>query len=408
MTDKFVFSMWVYNDIKEFTPDEMKIWVDCGMNVPLAPKTYVGRDDPSVLIPWLDRAEELGIKLIANYEELSYGDYIKLGEEGYIARVKPLIDALGSHPALYGFYVGDEPGTRENYEACAAVLRIHKTLAPHLTPFLNYTGNMVSHTEKEFGGRDLKGWLKYVKDTTGTDEICFDQYDQTINDGGGKDNFFGCVKDMVEAGKAAESNVWGCLLSSGGHVYKAPTEVDIKWQIHMAATLGLRGVLWFRFYDRDFAIDSYGSPVDEFGNKTEAYYGMLRAQRRFTNHYGDIIMTLDHEKTYSVKLDRGIFPVFKPGDHDLIENITADDETIVSFFKGKDGYEYVCFCNSEWRHYGVVNFFFDPSKCELFDVRANGKDVSSLFEGDLNEPGQGKVTAVLHPAGFKMIRIVRK
>ena len=44
MADKFAFSMWVYNDIREFTPDEMKIWRDCGMNIPLAPKTYVGRD----------------------------------------------------------------------------------------------------------------------------------------------------------------------------------------------------------------------------------------------------------------------------------------------------------------------------------------------------------------------------
>ena len=35
MADKFVFSMWTYNDIKEFTPDEVDVWADCGLNIPM-------------------------------------------------------------------------------------------------------------------------------------------------------------------------------------------------------------------------------------------------------------------------------------------------------------------------------------------------------------------------------------
>ncbi|MBR3415961.1 MAG: hypothetical protein IKH09_04635 [Clostridia bacterium] len=407
MADKFAFSMWVYNDIREFTPDEMKIWRDCGMNIPLAPKTYIGRDDPSVLLPWLDRAREYGIRLIANYEGISYSDYKKLGREGYIAKVRPLIDALSSHPALYGFYVGDEPSCREDLEASADVIGIHKQLAPHLTPFLNYTGSMTGFSDADRGGRTLDEWMKYVKERTGTEMICFDVYDQQINDGGGKTMFFDAVKKMVDAGKACETDVWGCLISTGGHVYREPTEVDMKWQIHMAAALGLRGVLWFKFYDRDFANDGYGSPIDEFGNPTQAFYGIYRTQRRFMNHYGEFIMKMKHKKTYSVKLDRGVFPIFKPGDHDLIKEINADDETIVSFFDGDDGYEYMCVCNSEYRHYGSVKYTIDPSKCALYNVRGNGKDVGVLCD-DVNPEGATVLESVMHAAGFQMIRIVRK
>ena len=408
MADKFSFSMWVYNDIREFTPDEMQIWVDCGMNVPLAPKTYVGRDDPSVLIPWLDRAQEYGIKLIANYEEISYGDYQKLGRDAYIARVKPLIDALGSHPALYGFYIGDEPGTTEALEASADVIEIHKQLAPHLTPFLNYMGGMAMNGDRTYAGRSIPDWMKYVHDRSGVEMICFDQYDQAINDGGGKTNFFDNVNQMVEAGKACDTDVWGCLISVGGHVYNEPTEVGMKWQIHMAAALGLRGVLWFKFYDRDFANDGYGAPIDEFGNKTQAFYGIYRTQRRFMRHYGEFIMKMKHRKTYSVRHDRGIFPIFGLGDHDLVKMIDADDEAIVSFFDGEDGYEYMCVCNAEYRHYGVVRYTYDPEKCALYNVRDNGRDVS-LMDGVVDRPhGLEKIESVMHPAGFQMIRIERK
>ena len=404
MSKKYVFSMWVYNDIREFTPDEMKIWVDCGMNFPLAPKTYVGRDDPEVLIPWLDKAQELGIKLIANYEELSYRDFRILGEDGYRERLRPLVEKLGNHPALHGFYIGDEPGTPEDLEACYGCIKVNKELAPDLTPFLNYAGSMAHFDKDDMGGRDLGAWLKRVKDETGSDEVCFDVYDQMINDGGGKTMFFDQVNKFVEASKIAGCDCWGCLLSSGGHVYKAVTEADIRWQVHMAAALGLRGVLWFRFYDRDFAIGSYGSPVDEFGNKTEAYYGMMRVQRRFQNHYGDLFMRLNHKKTYSVRLDRGIFPMFCEGEHGFIKNITADDETIASFFEDENGTEYLVLVNSEWRHYGAVRVSFDASRCRLKNVTMNGADEGGFEDG----PAGGCQEIVLHPAGIAVIKIEKK
>ena len=56
MSKKYVFSMWVYHHILEFTPDEMEIWKECGMNVPCSPVIQYGKDDPALLIPWLDKA----------------------------------------------------------------------------------------------------------------------------------------------------------------------------------------------------------------------------------------------------------------------------------------------------------------------------------------------------------------
>lgn len=404
MSKKYVFSMWVYHHISEFTPDEMEIWKECGMNVPCSPVIQYGKDDPALLIPWLDKARELGMELIASVHGLGYDTYIKIGREEYTNRVKELLAVIGDHPALHGFLVGDEPSNRESLEAACECIKIHKELAPHLNPFLNYTGSMAHFSKDVMGGRTLAEWMKYVKEETGTEEICFDVYDQAINDGGGKTMFFETVKRMVEAAKAAKTDIWGCLLSSPGHVYKEQKEVDLRWQVHMAAVLGLRGVLWFRFYDRAFHLGSYGSPIDEFGYKTEAYYGILRTQRRFTNHFGDLFMRINHKKTYSVTLDRGVFPIFKEGDHDLINGIRADDETIVSFFEDENGEEYLAIANSEWRHYGVVRIKFDETKCRIYDVTQNGAALSGFASEELSDEG---VELVLHPAGIRVLKIER-
>ena len=401
MNDKFVFTMWTYNHISEFTPGELDVWVDLGMTIPMLPATVIGRDDPSVLIPWLDHAEELGVRVIVNYHGMGYDEYEKLGEDGYRAKIRPLYDALGSHPAVHGFCLGDEPSP-EYIPAALGAIKVNRELAPHLTPFLNYSGNTVSYKNEAFGGRDLSGWMKYVKDTTGTTEICFDEYGQTINDGGGKTGYFDTVSKMVEAGKAADrSDVWGCLLSSGHLVFSPPKEVDYRWQISTAAALGLRGIQWFRLYDRVAAIDYYGSPIDEFGAKTEAYYAMRRCQRRFSNHYGEIFMRLRHKKNYQVNSSRGVFPEFTQGCHEAIDKIEANDETLIGFFDGDDGFEYVAVVDCETRFYGAIRFFFDSDKYDLYEVNMNGA---------VETPVRGKNGEEINviPASLHLFKIVRK
>lgn len=402
MNDRFVFSMWTYNDLEEFTPDELDKWVECGMTIPMLPKTFISKHDPKLLIPWLDRAEKLGVKVIVNYWDMCYKDYIRLGEEEYTRLIAPLYDAIGSHPAVYGFYVGDEPLGGEQIEAAFNCVRINKKLAPHLTPFLNYRGGTVSFSKEDLGGRTLGEWMKHVRDETGTTDICYDVYSQMINDGGGKDGFFKILGRMCDAGKEAEdSEVWACLLSSGHHVYAAPNETDIRWQINMSAALGMRGVMWFRFYDRVGANELFGSPIDEYGNKTEAYYAMMRCQRRFTDNYGEIFMKLKHKKTFAARSERGIFPEFTEGCHELIRSIKPNDEAIVSFFEDDKGVEYLCIVHGVTKYYGVVNIVHDADKCTLTEVRLNGKQCGKVGDDENGE-------FVFIPAGLKLLRIDRK
>ncbi len=395
--------MWTYNDIGEFTPDELEVWADIGMTVPMLPSAVIGRDDPEILLPWLDRARELGLEVIVNYSGMGYDECRRLGAEAYRAKIKPLYDALASHPAVHGFCVGDEPSNREDLEASAETVRINKELAPHLTPYLNYTGSTVDFSDAERGGRTLCEWMKYVWEKTGTEEICFDSYAQTINAGPGKTSHLKAVRDMVEAGKAGGgADVWGCLLSSAHHVYSPQKEVDYRWQINTAAALGMRGVLWFRLYDRvGSSNEYYGSPIDEYGTKTEGYYALRRCQRRFSDHFGEIFMRLHHKKTFAVKSDRGVFPEFAEGSHDVIDAVRANDETFVSFFDGDDGHEYLCVVDSETRFYGAYELYYDRERFELYEITLNGADESPVR-------GQNGDERTIMPAGLHLFKIVRK
>ncbi|MBR6915904.1 MAG: hypothetical protein IKN36_06055, partial [Clostridia bacterium] len=173
MNKRFVFSMWTYNDINEFTPDEIDVWIDLGMTLPMLPSTKIGRDGPEVLLPWLDKAHSRGVQVIVNYSGMSYADYARLGRDEYIKLVKPLYDAFGGHPAVHGFCIGDEPFSKEALEAALGTLKVNKELAPHLSPYLNYTGATEDFPPEKLGGRDLSGWIKHAYEESGADEICF-------------------------------------------------------------------------------------------------------------------------------------------------------------------------------------------------------------------------------------------
>ena len=400
MADKFVFSMWTYNDISEFTPDEVDVWADCGLNIPMGPG--VSPDNAAAYIPFLDRAQERGIKLIANVYGIDYGTLLNIGEEEYEARIRKVIDAIGGHPALHGLCVGDEPSTLRNMEASKKCIEINKKVAPHLTPYLNYMGGTICAEGEALGGRDLKGWFKYVADETGTTELCYDDYGPAINEQS-KGSFMKSAYDVAKAASYAGCDAWGCLLSSAHHVYHKQREVDALWQINASAALGLRGVLWFRFYDKIGVYTYKDSPIDEFGNKTELYYGLMRSQRRFSYHFGEVFPKLNLKKVYAVKSDKGIFPEFRPGEHDLIKDIKTNDETIVSFFEDEKGDEYLCLFHTVTEWYGVVELDYDSEKCELCYVRENGKNLSPI-----GHEAEDEEQLMILPASIELLKIVRK
>ena len=86
---KFPFSMWNYNRFEDFghvgdaDMDELAVWNRCGLTVPCLPRISCKDTDPAVLVPLLDRAASLGMKLIAHIDELTYPGVTRFGEDRY-------------------------------------------------------------------------------------------------------------------------------------------------------------------------------------------------------------------------------------------------------------------------------------------------------------------------------------
>ena len=400
MAQKYPFSIWVYNPITDFTPDELELWAECGMTTPLSPQMIYGKDDPSLLLPWLDKAESLGMKLIVNYSGLSYGDVARYGAEEVERRLREVYEVLKGHPALYGFFAGDEPSGKENLAATLEVFRIHKKVAPELNPYVNFIGYMPEISDEELSGKTLEEWLKYAVDETGVSFASQDLYGSTINQVCLRDDILS-LRNIVGAADKAGLNIWANTLCSAHYAYRAPNYHGILWQITVPAACGCKGNIWFRFYDRSLGHEYHSSPVDEYGYKTETFYSILRAQKRFSDQYGELIMTLKRKNSYLLGDNiKDVFPEFHEGDHELVTVAATWDDILVSFFEDKDGNEYFCAVNAMIDIHGSFRLNYDKEKCSVYEVLFNGKKENYMPPSNDSIP--------LYQGQMRMFRIERK
>lgn len=408
MSQKFPFGIWNYLPLSESKLTDIDDWAECGLTVTMAPAISMEKDDPRDLIPFLDRAASHDMKLMVNVRDLSYATYANEGAEAYEKKLRSLHEIFKGHPALYGYVVGDEPTTPEHIEASVQCMKIQRQMDDTLSPYLNLAGaHTLALSPEYFGGRTYPEWLKYMVDESGFAVCCFDEYSQTINNVEGYHSYFRTVKPHVEAADAAGADMWGCLLSSAHIVFNKPTEHQFRWQINVSAALGCRGIFWFRFYDRVSAPDFYGSPIDEYGYKTDAFYALLRCQRRFNDHYGEILMRLKRKSSYIVGDPRGNYPNFKPGDHEYILNANIDDTGVLSFFEDDEGNEYLCIVNGCVKYFASFTVEFDTTKCSLTELHRNGA-TEIPFGSDNFGLGAMSNNFGVYPAQLRLFRIDKK
>jgi len=412
MTDMnfFPFTSWVYRDISVYPPTELDNQYEAGLNLPMTPPFEHNKaEDVARLKEYLDKAQEYGIQMILHADFTTH-PFRDMGEERFVKEIKEFYEVtLQSHPAVYGFFVGDEPSTVEDLELTRRLIILMKKIFPNLTPYVNFQGATCSFGNNMFGGKTQTEWLAEIKAEAGYFLHSYDMYGQLVNDGGGTTDYFvECMKNL-EASEKAGLTPMACLICSAHMVFHIPTEYDIVWQISTAAAMGFDGINWFRFYDSPVVPNYHGSPIDQFGNKTPHYYDMLRAIRGFQEQFGEIFPKLKRKSTYffGQDRDRKSYPRFTKDSHDKIEYIRCFEESMLSFFEHVEtGEEYFCIVNASRKFYDHYEI---KCKSDDYDIRmitrnglGNGKR-RLIKEGE--EPWEGEF---LYPGQMGLFKIEKK
>ena len=258
----FPMGFWNYTRTEEMLPSCVKDWVDAGMTLAMSPEYNPEKTSPKRLQVILDAAAEAGIAVIV-CDKRAHWSSLSAGEEQARHGFQEALHDFGSHPAVFGFHVGDEPRPKDFADACR-MQKIQKECAPHLVPFCNLF--------PWFPGAErlveYSAWSLYLDDyakKARPDLICYDCYSQMNppDQPWAWDMYFRNLREYWEASLRSEIPYWTTLLSVGHFQYRCPTEDDLRWQVNTAVAHGAKGLLWFFLYKRKTKENNRNAQIDE-------------------------------------------------------------------------------------------------------------------------------------------------
>ncbi|MBR6427410.1 MAG: hypothetical protein IKS28_06240 [Clostridia bacterium] len=353
--EKFPISFFNTVGMEHIDENTADMWRDLGITVGNLPQTSPENIDLAFRL--LDKSEKYGLKVIVHDERLLFTTLIKKGEEEYRKGVRQVTDIFGGHPAVLGFFLGDEPDGTTSRDAFRAV-KIVGEISPGHLPFLNlrpwnpvYGPNM----SELLGIGDVAEYLDgYIKESE-TGLISYDCYSQCIGksreesaENHGFDDYFYNLRKYSEA--SIKSGVpFGTCLCSFVHGWTRCDPDDCRWQLSTAVASGASWITWF-IIQLGWVIDNWRDvPINQAGQRTRFFDYLSEANSVFNSYCGKIMPELTLNCCYHVNRAFGGYELFRPFGNIL--DVTCVDvntkktvPSIISCFHDKDGRLYYAFC----------------------------------------------------------------
>ena len=345
MTREIQFGFWNYVESGVFGKEAVQDWKELRCTLPMSFTYDVARHEKQDMLDILDACEENQMKLIVRDKRTHFRTLREVGEAQFIEGVKQAYQDFGSHPAIFGFFVGDEPTPTEN-ELYIRTVQLVMEYAPGLVPFANLVPYWGGGSDYDMlVGAPAKEHTKLVEDLlkeTGIPLLGYDQYSQCLDEAHNQEcgiNSYFYVLDQYQAlTKKYGLPFYVTLLACGHWCFRTPTEDDIRWQLYTALAHGARGILWFHLYKYDAGSSYVGMPLCGPERVRMPMFDMIaRQQYIFDCYYREQFNKMEMTAVYHVG------HIYDPEKRFCADDILLDVNgkfsypTIITYYKEYEG-----------------------------------------------------------------------
>ena len=375
----FPIGFWSYTNLAEHGQqmDEAAVeeWADAGFTVPQSPgfePADAGQKEH--ILRLLDWSQKRGMKLILcdprGYAKSEGGKVAA----GYADGIRAAVRDFGSHPALFGFHVGDEPD-KSAKDAFAESYRIQKEIAPQLHPFANLLPYWPG-AEAHVGAPSWPAYLDEYSKSSSADLLSYDCYMQLNPGTAGQQGYYQNLRLYRDAALRNGIPFWNTILSVGHFRYRVPSLDDIRWQFNTTVAYGAHGVMWFFYYMREPHENYRRAPIDEFWHRTQTYDDLRLVQKSFHRRYGALFTHLASTRAAFYPEAFGGGEVFTPDE--LVSRVLPDRDghpLLIGEFTDLEGRRYVMLVNNSVTDSANVGLTFPGADVKVFSWNWYGKEV---------------------------------
>lgn len=334
---QFPIGCWTFFPISRAWDNLAKDYHDLGLTNPMTP-VFGNEDDPAVMVRLLDQFHALNMKVILYDDRVTAHKCRGMDEKAYRILFKKSLDEFGYHPAVMGFYVGDEPDAPDASDFFR-IARIQREIAPHLMPFLNLLP-WFDWIGERIGSPAYAPYLDRAILEGNLSQVGYDCYTQMWEGDTGYDVYFNNLREMRDASNRHHIPFCTTLLSSGHYDYGCPNQDDFRWQISTAAALGAKAITYFYVAGIEPSDNYRHFPINSFGERTEAFYWLSEENRIFLSRYSDLLLQLSCEKSEFTRKSYGGLDLFVPDETLLAVQNSKNTNMLVSTFTDLENKRY--------------------------------------------------------------------
>ncbi len=329
----------------------------------------------------LDAVAAAGLKCIVSDSRTHVGDdQAKLEDAEIARRVRELVDRVGGHPAVFGYYLRDEPSATI-YSGLARWAAACRKADPRAVPYINLFPNYASPAQ--LGVRTYEEYVESFIQIVKPPFVSYDHY-ALMDDGSLRQGYFQNLETVRAAALRHKLPFWNIVLSNAHFRYAEPTEAGLRFQAYTTLAYGGRGISWFTYFSPDSG--NYRlAPIDPFGHKTPTW-DMLRRVNLQIHKLAPVYCTLTSVNVFHVP---DVPPECRPATSSRLLDEVSGGSFVVGEFEAPDGQPCVMVVNKSLRESAAFHVRFKwPG--QIMQVNAY-TGVVRPWAGENNwlAPGQG-------------------
>ncbi len=313
---------WVPSDAATF--QRMR---ECGLTVAgfVAPKE-------------LDLCHAAGLRAIVADPRASGYDWRNVDEAQARKNVAGLIAETVQHPAVYGYYLIDEPNAAL-FPGLAKVAGLVHEMAPGKWAYMNLFPNYASAAQ--LGSASYAAHLEEFISQVRPTQLSYDHY-ALMDDGSLRDGYWQNLEALRTAALRHGLPFWNIVLTVAHFHYREPTAADLRFQVYSTLAYGGRGLAYFTYFAPQ--VGNYrAAPIDQFGHPTPTWANLQNVNLQ-VGKLAPTLLQLRSDDVYHL----GDVPNqgHGPGDTSLVKAMNAPG-FVAGDFTHTDGTRFVLLVNKD-------------------------------------------------------------
>jgi hypothetical protein len=220
----------------------------------------------------LDACRAAGLKAIVSDARTSGYDWANVDEAKARKNVASLVAKVGRDPAVFGYYLRDEPGTGM-FPGLAKVAGLIRELSPGKWPYINLFPDYAN--SGQLGATSYADYLERFIATCHPSIISYDNY-SLMDDGSVRESYWTNLEAVRAACQKHGIEFWNIVLSVAHFSYRELNAADLRFEVYTTLAYGGRGISYFTYFTS--GTGNYRmAPIDQFGHQTPTWYFMQHA-----------------------------------------------------------------------------------------------------------------------------------